>query len=97
MGREMLYYESAAGQLFAALASGKNYMSLHLMPLYYNPVLAAKYKPKLAGIKMGKACLNFTKPDEIPYAVMEHLLLDAVKSGKRIEKQIAAKNKKNRS
>ena len=59
---------------YAALASEKSYLSLHLMPVYGNPASAERLKAgfKAAGKKldMGKACIRFQKAD--------HLALDAI-------------------
>ena len=49
--------------MFAAVRTGKGYVSYHLVPLYMNPRLQAKVSPELNRRKQGKACFNFTKPD----------------------------------
>ena len=77
MGKEMIVYEYPAGTFFAAIASGKNYMSLHLMPLYCFPELVARNKSRLKGVKMGKACLNFKALEELPLDVIEEILRES--------------------
>lgn len=55
---------------YAALASEKNYCTLHLMAAYGNPVLYRQLEDafKAAGKKfdMGKACLHFRSLDDLP-------------------------------
>lgn len=54
---------------YAALASEKSYLSLHLMPVYGSPPLAQKLRDgfKAAGKKldMGKACIRFKSADDL--------------------------------
>lgn len=54
---------------YAALASEKSYLSLHLMPVYGNPASAARLEHgfQVAGKKlnMGKACIRFQKADDL--------------------------------
>jgi len=54
---------------FAALASMKNYMTLHLLPVYMNPPLEQKLREgfTVAGKKldMGKGCIRFRSADAL--------------------------------
>ena len=54
---------------YAALASQKSGLSLHLMPVYGDPASAERLKSgfKAAGKKldMGKACVRFQKADDL--------------------------------
>jgi hypothetical protein len=54
---------------YAALASQKSGLSLHLMPVYGDPASAERLKNgfKVAGKKldMGKACIRFQKADDL--------------------------------
>ena len=54
---------------YAALASEKSYLSLHLMPVYGSDALASRLKEgfRSAGKKldMGKACIRFRKADDL--------------------------------
>ena len=54
---------------YAALASQKNYLALHLMPVYGSVTLAQKLRAgfKAAGKKldMGKACIRFQTADDL--------------------------------
>jgi hypothetical protein len=47
----------------AAVMIMKSYVSFHLMPVYFNPALAAEISPELRKRKQGKACFNFTTID----------------------------------
>jgi hypothetical protein len=55
---------------FAALASNKSGMSLHLMCLYMNPPMAeslqAAAKKMGKKLDMGKACIRFKNADDLP-------------------------------
>lgn len=54
---------------YAALGSGKNYLTLYLMAVYGSPVLAGRLRDgfKAAGKKldMGKACIRFRAADDL--------------------------------
>lgn len=54
------------GEMYVALASMKNYLSLHLMALYVAPELRAKLDASGKKIKAGKSCINFTRADDLP-------------------------------
>jgi len=49
---------------FAAVRTGKNYVSFHLMPVYAVPDLQKSISPTLKKRMQGKACFNFTQVDE---------------------------------
>ena len=49
---------------FGAVRIGKNYVSFHLMPVYSLTELQEKISPELKKRMQGKACFNFTTPDE---------------------------------
>ena len=74
----MLGY-AIAGRPFVSLASQKNYLSLYLCDLYSQPALKKKYEKKLAGLKMGKSCINFSSVDELPLDAIEAILREAPK------------------
>ena len=54
----------------AALSSGKNYCSLHLMAAYGHAEtrkwLEAQFKKSGKKLNMGKACIRFKTPDDLP-------------------------------
>ena len=49
--------------MFAAVRTGKAYVSFHLMPIYMNPKLQATISPELKKRMQGKSCFNFTRVD----------------------------------
>lgn len=49
---------------FGGVQIMKNYVSFHLMPVYMNPTLQKQISPELKKRMQGKACFNFTAPDE---------------------------------
>ena len=59
--------------MFAALRTGKAYVSLHLLPLYMNPKLKATISPELKKRMQGKACFNFTSVDPSHLAELKKL------------------------
>jgi len=59
--------------MFAALRTGKAYVSLHLLPLYMNPKLKATISPELKKRMQGKACFNFTSVDPSHIAELKKL------------------------
>ncbi|MBC8279434.1 MAG: DUF1801 domain-containing protein [Chloroflexi bacterium] len=56
--------------LFAALASQKNYMTIHLMNIYGNSEdekwFLESYKATGKKLDMGKACVRFKRIDDLP-------------------------------
>jgi len=59
--------------MFGAVRKGKGYVSYHLLPLYMNEALQKKVSAELGRRKQGKACFNFTKPDEKLFAELAEL------------------------
>ena len=58
---------------FGGVEIKKNYVSFHLVPLYYFPELLDNISPELKKRLTGKACFNFKKPDETIFADLENL------------------------
>jgi hypothetical protein len=75
MGKEMILYEERCYMKYG-LASTKNYMSLHCMPIYMNPPLHAKYVELLPTAKFQKGCINFTDTTSMPPAIVAALIVD---------------------
>ena len=48
---------------FAAVRTGKSYVSFHLVPVYASPELNKTISPALKKRMQGKACFNFTAVD----------------------------------
>ena len=63
---------------YAALASQKGYCALYLMGVYQVPAQAAALKAafKAEGKKadMGKSCIRFRSPEDLPLATIEKLV-----------------------
>jgi len=74
MGKDMINYE--AGIFKYGLSSVKDYMSLHLMPIYASPVLHEKYKKLLPLATFQKGCINFKNDKEMPLAIVKSLIQD---------------------
>jgi hypothetical protein len=74
-------YHAAPGQPlpFVSLASQKNFIALYHMGLYGMPELLRWFQqeyPKHSKAKpdMGKSCVRFKKPEEIPYGLIGELM-----------------------
>jgi hypothetical protein len=72
--------------MFAAVRTGKNYVSYHLMPLYMNEPLQARISPELKQRKQGKACFNFTQPDDKLFAEIGELTRLGLESFRKLNK-----------
>jgi uncharacterized protein YdhG (YjbR/CyaY superfamily) len=64
---------------FVNLGSQKNYIIMHHMGLYGNPELLKWFQteyPKHSKLKldMGKGCIRFKKPDQIPFELIAELM-----------------------
>ena len=70
---------------FAGLRTGKNYVSFHLLSLYYNPDLMKSMSPALKKRNQGKACFNFTQIDPECFAELEKLTAAGLKKFKSEE------------
>ncbi|MGZ3872398.1 MAG: hypothetical protein ACXVJD_05750 [Mucilaginibacter sp.] len=75
MGKEMILYEER-GYMKYGLASTKNYMSLHCLPMYMNAPLHQKYDLLLPEAKFQKGCINFKDETEMPAAVLAMLIAE---------------------
>jgi hypothetical protein len=75
MGKQMILYKER-GYMKYGLASVKNHMSLHCMPIYMNPALHAKYSALLPAAKFQKGCINFSNATEVPPEIISALIAD---------------------
>jgi len=64
---------------FAGVRTGKNYVSVHLLYLYFNPAAIKTVPPALKKRMQGKACFNFTAVDENCFAELGRLIGDGLK------------------
>lgn len=78
MGKEMIVYKHK-GMMKYALASVKNHMSLHLLPMYGSAELYAKYKALMPQAGFQKGCINFSIAAEIPLEIVKQLIIDCAK------------------
>lgn len=70
---------------FAGIKTGKNYVSFHLLPVYYNPDLNKRISPELKKRKQGMACFNFTAVDDACFAELRKLTALGLKMFKTAE------------
>jgi hypothetical protein len=78
MRAEMIQYKINT-RFEYGLASGKNYMSLHAMPLYAFKPIHDKYSKLLKKANFQKGCINFKNEHEMPLDIVEQLLTDCAK------------------
>lgn len=95
MGKEMIVYNAPASFKYG-LSSVKNYMSLHVLPMYVSPILYEKYKVLLKEASFQKGCINFKNKDEMPLKIVKDLIADCSKIDLRAirENQLKSKSKK---
>lgn len=63
---------------FLSIASQKNFVAVYHMGMYMNPVLLDWFTNEYPNhsktrLDMGKSCIRFKKPDQIPYALIGEL------------------------
>jgi hypothetical protein len=96
-GKEMISYH-APGTFKYGLSSVKNYMSLHVLPMYGFPALHEKYKNLLPLAAFQKGCINFENEKQIPLGIVRDLIhdcsaIDLAALKKQFEKSKAKKVK----
>jgi len=95
MGKQMIIYNDR-GSFKYGLASVKEHMSLHVLPMYMNVPLHTKYETLLPQAKFQKGCINFKNEDELLLDVAAQLISDC--AGIDLvairEKQLADRKKK---
>ncbi|MBN2047035.1 MAG: DUF1801 domain-containing protein [Anaerolineaceae bacterium] len=60
---------SMGGEIICALAAQKHYISLYL-----DPALVDQYRAKFPGLSIGKSCIRFRQPDDLPAAALDQLI-----------------------
>lgn len=75
MRNEMILYNQSCAFKYA-LASGKQYMSLHVFPMYCRPEIHDQYKSLLSAATFQKSCINFSKREQIPLEIISQLIKD---------------------
>lgn len=62
------------GEIYVALANQKNYISLHMVPLYVYPELRARLDACGKKCKAGKGCINFLHAEELPLEALAEII-----------------------
>jgi hypothetical protein len=75
MGKVMIIYKGK-GVMKYGLASVKNYMSLHVLPIYGSTILHEKYKTLLHKANFQKGCINFINDSDMPVEIIKQLIVD---------------------
>ena len=74
MGVEMIQYKYEGEIFLYALASNKDYMSLHLMPMYSGKPIHDKFSKLLSKAKFQKGCINFANAEAMPLGIVKDLM-----------------------
>ena len=59
---------------YVALANLKNYISLHLLPIYIYPELRIKLDSAGKNLKIGKGCVNFKRAEDLPLDTIAEII-----------------------
>ena len=78
MGKEMLLYKEKDYFKYG-LAAVKNYMTMHIMPIYGGSPLHAKYRELLPHAEFQKGCINFRDATAVPSHIIRALFVDCAK------------------
>jgi hypothetical protein len=94
MGKEMILYKGK-GVMKYGLASVKNYISLHVLPIYGSNILHSKYKRLLPLANFQKGCINFKHENEMPIDILRELIIDcsSLDLAKMREEYLKSKNR----
>ncbi|WP_210517658.1 DUF1801 domain-containing protein [Hymenobacter terricola] len=69
------YLEFRAGaDMCVGLTNQKNYLSLHLVPMYLRPALQEQLAAAAPTLKMGKGCVNFKEVAELPLDMLGQVI-----------------------
>jgi hypothetical protein len=75
MGKEMILYEER-GYMKYGLASTKQHISLHCLPMYMNPALHQQFEKLLPDAKFQKGCINFTDEKAMSPAALAAIIAE---------------------
>jgi len=78
MAKEMIIYKARGGFKYG-LSSVKNYISLHVLPIYGSTTLYTKYQDLLPKATFQKGCINFKNEEEMPLEIVKQLMADCSK------------------
>src|ERR1700741_1270197 len=95
MGKEMIIYKGKKMMKYG-LASVKQYMSLHALPMYMHPTLHGKYQHLLDKASFQKGCINFTSGDQMPLTTVAKFIAECsvIDLEKMREEQLKGKKAK---
>ena len=88
MGKEMVLYEQR-GYMKYGLASTRQHLSLHCLPMYMNAALHQQFEKLLPDAKFQKGCINFKDEADVPIAIMAKLITEcsAIDIAEMLEKR----------
>jgi hypothetical protein len=78
MSKEMIQYKQC-GYFKYGLVSVKQYISLHIMPIYMDKALHAKYEALLPNVEFQKGCINVKNTADISLPMLRQLYTDCAK------------------
>lgn len=94
MGKEMILYK-CKGMMKYGLAGVKNYMSLHVLPIYGSKILFDRYQSLLTKATFQKGCINFDTAEQMPLDIVRKLMSDCAKVDlKKIREEQLSERKK---
>lgn len=94
MGKEMILYK-CKGMMKYGLAGVKNYMSLHVLPIYGSKILFDRYQSLLTKATFQKGCINFDTAEQMPLDIVRQLMSDCAKVDlKKIREEQLSERKK---
>lgn len=64
----------AGKEWYVAIASKKNYVSLHLVPLYVFPELKTKLDDSGKKFQCGKGCITFKRAEDLPLETIAEII-----------------------
>lgn len=73
-------------EFFGAVQIKKNYVALHLMPVYYYPELLDNISKELKNKMQGKSCFNFKDTDDLLFTELNSLIKIAFEKYKSLKK-----------
>jgi hypothetical protein len=75
MGKDMILYEERCYMKYG-LASAKQHMSLHCLPMYMNPALYQQFQELLPDAQFQKGCINFKNEAELAAAILAKVIAE---------------------
>jgi hypothetical protein len=91
MGKDMILY-TEKGHFKYGLASAKNYITIHSMPIYGGSSLHKKYQELLPAARFQKGCLNFKTAADMPLETIRQLFADCARVSIAVMMEKRAKN-----